>query len=109
MKQANDNLKSARNLLFRGRTTTIIGESPMSKAVDAARGQLDVLIKHFDGDGSVPNVHNALRDIKLLLEPFQSNDEVRAAYLDVAEAEGLVKDSTYEVAPDGEISKRPPR
>jgi hypothetical protein len=53
MKAVNDHLKFARNRLLRGRTTTIVGESPMSKAVDTARDQLDILIEHFAGNGSV--------------------------------------------------------
>jgi hypothetical protein len=110
MKEANDNLKIARGRLLRGRTTTIIGKSPMSQAVDAARNGLDILIKYFDGDGSVPNVHKALRNIALLLEPFQSkNEDVHAAYMDVIEAEYLVQESTYDVAPGGETIKRPRR
>jgi hypothetical protein len=110
MKAANDHLKFARNRLLRGRTTTIVGKSPMSKAVDTARDQLNILIVHFCGNGSVPNVHKALRDIALLLETFQSkNDDVHAAYLDVIEAELLVQNSTYDVAPGGEIIKGPRR
>jgi hypothetical protein len=110
MKEANDHLKFARNRLLRGRTTTIVGKSPMSQAVDAARDQLDILIKHFDGDGSVSNVHKAVRDIALLLEKFKDeNDDVRGAYIDVIEAEILIQNTTYEVAPDGEIIKRPRR
>jgi hypothetical protein len=74
----------------------------MSRAVDAARDQLDILIEHFDGDGSVPTVHKALRDIALLLETFQSrNNDVHA--------ELLVQGSTYDVAPGGERIKRPRR
>jgi hypothetical protein len=108
MKEANDHLKFARNRLLRGRTTTIIGKSPMSQAVDAARDQLDILIEHFNGDGSVPNVRKALQDIALLLEAFRSkNNDVNAAYLDVIEAELLVQG--YDVAPGGEIVKRPRR
>jgi hypothetical protein len=110
MKEANDHLKFARNRLLRGRTTTIVGKSPMSQTVDAARDQLDILIAHFDGDGSVPNVHKAVRDIALLLEKFKNeNDDVRGAYIDVVEAELLIQGTTYEVAPDGEIIKRPRR
>ena len=109
MKKANDNLKSAKNRLLRGRTTTIVGESPMSKAVDTARGQLDVLIKYLDGEGSVTNVHKALEDVKRLLQPFKSNEDVSAALLEVVEAEMLIQDSTYDAAPGGEIIKRPPR
>jgi hypothetical protein len=110
MKEANDHLKFARNRLLRGRTTTIIGKSPMSQAVDAARDQLDILIEHFDGDGSVPNVHKAVRDIALLLEKFKNdNEDVRGAYIDVIEAEILIQGTTYDVAPDGEIIKRPRR
>jgi hypothetical protein len=107
MKEASDNLKIARTRLLRGRTTTIIGKSAMSQTVDAARDQLDILIKYFNGDGSVPNIHKALRDIALLLEPFHNkNEDVHAAYVNVIEAEHLVKESTYEVAPGGETVKR---
>jgi hypothetical protein len=110
MKEANDHLKFARNRLLRGRTTTIVGKSPMSQAVDAARDRLDVLIAHFDGDGSVRNVHKAVRDIALLLEKFKDeNDDVRGAFIDVIEAEILIQGTTYDVAPDGEIIKRPRR
>jgi hypothetical protein len=108
MKEANDHLKFARNRLLSGRTTTIIGRSPMSQAIDAARDQLDILIEHFDSDGTVPNVHKALQDIALRLEAFRSkNDDVNAAYLDVIEAELLVQG--YDVAPAGDITKRPRR
>ena len=107
MTEANDHLKFARNRLLRGRTTTIIGKSPMSQAVDAARDQLDILIEHFDGDGSVPNVHSAVRDIALLLEKFKNdNEDVRGAYIDVIEAQIMIQGATYDVAPDGEIIKR---
>jgi hypothetical protein len=110
MKEANDHLKFARNRLLRGRTTTIIGKSPMSQAVDAARDQLDILIAHFDGGGSVPNVQKAVRDIALLLEKFKNdNEDVRGACVDVIEAEILIQGTTYDVAPDGEIIKRPRR
>jgi hypothetical protein len=80
----------------------------MSQAVDAARDQLDILIEHVNVDGSVPNVRRALQDIALLLEAFRSkNNDVNAAYLDVIEAELLVQG--YDVAPGGEIVKRPRR
>jgi hypothetical protein len=103
MKEAKDNLKLAKSRLLRGRTTTIVGKSPMSEAVDAARAQVDILIRYFEGDGSVRNIHKALRDIALVLEPFQSkNEDVSAAYWDVLEAQALV-------APDGTTIKRPPR
>jgi hypothetical protein len=95
MREANDHLKFARNRLLRGRTTTIIGKSPMSQAVDAARDQLNILIEHFDSGGPVPNVHKAVRDIALLLEKFKDeNDDVRGAYIDVIEAEILIQGTT---------------
>jgi hypothetical protein len=66
MKEANDHLKFARNRLSR-----IFGNSPMSQAVDAARDQLDILIAHFDGDGSVPNVHKAVRGYRAAFGEIQ--------------------------------------
>ena len=108
MREANDHLKFARNRLLRGRTTTIIGKSPMSQAVDAARDQLNILIEHFDGDTPVPNVHKAVRDIALLLEKFKDeNDDVRGAYIDVIEAEILIQGTAHDGAPDGGTIKKP--
>jgi hypothetical protein len=50
------------------------------------------------------------RDIALLFEKFKDeNDDVRGAYIDVIEAEIFIQGTTYDVAPDGEIIKRPRR
>jgi hypothetical protein len=109
MNKVAEHLKLAANRLFRGRTSSIAGNSPNSRAVDKAISELDVLIRHFNGDGSVPNVHKALRNVLDGLNPFKSNEDVNAACLDLIEAQFALDDTTYDVEPDGEIPKKPRR
>ncbi len=107
MNEIQEHLSLAANRLFRGRASTIVGESsPMSKAVDKARGELDTLIKFFDGEGYLPDVHKALRDIIDGLVPFSSNEDVNAAKLDLLEAQLILGDTTYVVGPGGETIKK---
>jgi hypothetical protein len=97
MDKVQELLKTAQNRLLRARTETVIGaDTPAAQAVDTARKSFTDLIKYLGGDSSVhvPNLGKALQNLCTTLQPFNTDPNVKAAHMDLLEAEMLVADTT---------------